>query len=97
MPRSTKPRRLGEVIESVVDRLGIRKELGEAAIIEAWAVLAGAEINSVTESAWMKGDTLFVKISSPTRRHDLHMNRTAWKDRLNLEIGRAAVKEIAFR
>lgn len=97
MARSEKPRRLGEVIESLVDRLGIRDELGEAEIIETWAVLAGAEINAVTDSAWMKGGTLFVKISSSTWRHRLHMDRSSWRSRLNLELGKKAVDEVVFR
>lgn len=97
MSRSTKPRRLGDVIDTLVDRLGIRKDLGEAEIIEAWATLAGADVNARTESAWLKGDILFVRITSPTLRHHLHMQRTEWRDRLNQELGRVAIKAISFR
>lgn len=97
MSRSTKPRRLGDVIDALVDRLGIRKELGEAEIIEAWATIAGADVNARTESAWLKGEILFVKINSPSLRHHLHMHRTEWKDRLNQELGRLAIRAIAFR
>lgn len=97
MARSERPRPLKEVIDSVVDHLGIREELGEAEIIETWAAVAGADINGVTDSAWLKGNVLFVKMSSPTWRHHLHMNRSTWKERLNLELGRKAVAEIVFR
>jgi len=97
MNRPKQPRPLSDVINSVVDRLGIREELGEAEIIETWAAVAGADINAVTDSAWMKGAVLFVKMSSPTWRHHLHVNRTSWRDRLNVELGRKAVVEIVFR
>lgn len=97
MPRSTKPQRLGEVIDRVVDQMGIRDELHEAQIIETWANLAGDEVNARTDSAWIKGGVLFIKINSPTLRHHLHMHRSAWRDRLNLELGNRAIKSIAFR
>lgn len=97
MTRSDKPKRLASVLDAVVDRLGIRGKLSEATIVETWAILAGTKINAVTDSAWMKGDRLYVKISSAAWRQQLHMNRTSWRDRLNQELGREAVAEIIFR
>lgn len=97
MMRSNKPKRLGKVLDAVVDRLGIRGRLSEAEVVEAWAALAGTQVNAVTDSAWLKGTTLYVKVSSSTWRQELHMNRTSWRDRLNREIGREAVREIVFR
>lgn len=97
MSRSDKPKRLGSVLDAVVDRLGIRGRLSEAEIVEAWAILAGAKVNAVTDSAWLKGKTLYVKVSSAAWRQQLHMNRSSWRDRLNQELGRDAVAEIVFR
>lgn len=97
MSRSHKPKALGQVIDSIVDRLGIRKELDAAVVIEAWAALVGDKINGVTDSAWLKGDTLYVKVTSAAWRQQLHMNRSTWRDRLNEELGRPLVREIVFR
>jgi hypothetical protein len=97
MPESEKPRKLGDLLESLVDRLGIREELDAAAVIEAWAAVAGADINAVTDAAWLKGKKLFVKITSPGRRLDLHLDRSAWRDRLNDRLGEQRVEEIVFR
>lgn len=97
MNRSEKPKPIGKVLESIVDRMGIRSKLSEAVVVETWAGLAGAKINAVTDSAWVKGDTLFVKINSAAWRQQLHMNRTSWRERLNKELGRETIREIVFR
>lgn len=97
MPGSERPRKLGDVLEALVERLGIRRELDHAEIIETWAALAGPEINNVTESAWLRGRKLFVKITSPARRQQLHLNRSQWKLRLNEALGGDVIEEILFR
>ena len=91
------PQPLGDVLQDVIDRLGMRDKIDEARVVETWATIAGDRVNAVTESVWMKGDTLFVKISSAAWRQELHMNRRAWRDRLNEALGREIVGEIMFR
>lgn len=97
MSQSDRPRKLGDLLESVVDRLGIHQELDEADVIETWAALAGADVNAVTDGAWLRGKKLFVKITSPGRRQDLHLDRSNWRDRLNARLGKERIEEIVFR
>lgn len=97
MARSNKPRKLGDVLKDLVDRLGIQDQLDDAEIVETWAAVAGPDINAYTESAWMRGKKLFVKITTPARRQQLHMRRTALRNQLNLELGAEVVEEIVFR
>lgn len=91
------PQALGDVLGGVIRKMGIAKKLDEASAIEAWAALAGPRINGITASVWMKGSTLYVKITSAAWRHALHMQRRQWTDRLNAELGRRVVTEIVFR
>ena len=97
MAPTNSPRPLGDVIKEVIDELGIEEEVDEARVVEAWAGLAGDKINSVTESAWMKGSTLYVKITSAAWRQELHMNRRKWRERLNGTFEKDPVDEIVFR
>lgn len=92
-----KPTRLGTVIKKVIDELGVRQKIDEARVVETWAAVAGPQINSVTESAWMKESSLYVKISSSAWRQELHMNRRQWRRRLNDQFERDVVDEIVFR
>jgi predicted nucleic acid-binding Zn ribbon protein len=97
MPRSDSPRPLGEVLDEVIDQLGLQDKIDEARVVETWAAIAGTDINSVTQSVWMKGSTLYVKITSAGWRQELHMNRRKWRERLNGELGADLVDEIVFR
>ncbi|PSQ79605.1 MAG: DUF721 domain-containing protein [Bacteroidetes bacterium QS_1_63_11] len=97
MSNNDGPRPLGEVLKEVIDELGVQDEIDEARVIETWASVAGAKINSVTESAWMKGSTLYIKITSAAWRQELHMNRRKWRERLNGEFDTDLVDEIVFR
>jgi predicted nucleic acid-binding Zn ribbon protein len=97
MSASNGPRPLGDVLKEVIDELGIEEEIDEARVVETWARLAGGKINSVTESAWMKDATLYVKITSAAWRQELHMNRRKWRERLNGAFDGNPVDEIVFR
>ncbi len=91
-----KPQPLGEVLQGLIDRLGLRQKMDQARIVEAWATIAGATINGVTEKAWVKSGTLYVRINSAAWRHELHLRRQAWRTRLNHHLGDDLVREIVF-
>ena len=95
MSRSPKP--LGDVMDELIDKMGLRGRIDEAQVVEEWASMAGPRINKVTDSAWMRRGTLYVKITSSVWRHQLHLQRDEWKDRLNGQLGRKVVKDIIFR
>ncbi len=93
---SNTPQPLGDVMQALIDRMGLRKKIDEARIIEAWAALAGATINGVTDKAWVKGGRLYIRITSAAWRHELHLRRQAWRTRLNHQLGDELVQEIVF-
>lgn len=97
MAAQNRPRPLGDVLKEVINELGLEEKIDEARVVETWAALAGTEINSVTESAWMKGSTLYVKITSAAWRQELHMNRRKWRERLNGTLDAELIDEIVFR
>ena len=88
---------LGDVLKEVIDRLGIRQEIDAAQAIEAWATIAGPQINGVTDTVWVRGGKLFVQVSSATWRQELHLQRRTWLNRLNDQLGSRIVQEIVFR
>lgn len=94
---SNQPQSLGDALDEVIERLGLEDKINETNVIETWAEMAGPKINAVTKSAWMKNDKLFVKITSPAWRHELHLSRGNWCDRLNDRLDEPKVDEIVFR
>jgi predicted nucleic acid-binding Zn ribbon protein len=91
------PQSLGTVLQTVIDTLGIQQRLDEARIVAAWAEVAGPQISGVSEAVWTKGDCLYVRVTSSAWRQELHLNRSAWCDRLNEQLGRRLVADIVFR
>lgn len=88
---------LGAVLGTVIEDLGIARKLDEVRTVEAWAAVAGPQVNGVTEKAWVKGDRLYVKIHSSAWRYELSLSRRAWRERLNEHLGASLVREIVFR
>ena len=65
-------------------------------MVQGWSAVAGPQISRVTTSSWVKGSTLYVKVASAAWRQELHLQRDAWRDRLNRHLSRDLVQEIRF-
>lgn len=94
---SQQPVALANVLSAFIAERGIKPKMDAARAVEGWAEVAGPRICAVTESARLRGDVLTVRLTSAAWRHTLHMQRTAWRDRLNEHLGEAVVGEIVFR
>ena len=88
---------LGTAIDAFIDSYKLRTKIDAVRVVEAWAVLAGPQINGVTDRATMRGRTLHVTIRSAAWRHALHLQRGEWRERLNDQLGQALVDDIVFR
>lgn len=93
-----RPQALSDVLGGVIGTLpGMRQKIDQARTIEAWATLAGPQVNAVTQSVRMRGNRLVVSITSAAWRHALHLQRGQWRDQLNTHLGQRLVQEIVFR
>lgn len=97
MSASHKPQRLGAILRGVIDGQGYRQGIDEARAVAAWETVVGPQINGVTDGLWVKEGKLFVRLRSAVWRHHLHLQREAWRTRLNAELGREVITEIVFR
>jgi predicted nucleic acid-binding Zn ribbon protein len=97
MPFTHSPQALTDLLSSVIKNMGIQRKLDEVRTVETWAALAGPQINGITHSVWVRGDKLYVKITSAAWRHELHLRRREWLDQLNEQLGAELVREIIFR
>jgi len=95
--RTAKPKPLGEILTSVIASLGLDSRMAQGQILAAWEDILSEQMKSTIESSWMSKDKLFVRVTSPAWRQELHLRRKEWCDRLNAELGRDAVSEIIFR
>lgn len=92
-----KPQPLGEALQALIDQLGLRPRLEKAELVEAWATIAGPQINSVTASVYVADQKLVVQLTSAAWRHQLYLQRKEWLTRLQEEVGHQRIQEILFR
>ncbi len=94
---SSSPQPLGKIIKEVLEELGLAADIDRVRAVEAWMEIAGPQIAAVTERAWVAHNTLFVRISSPVWRQELHLSRRQWCKRLNEHLGKDIIEQIVFR
>ena len=97
MSQSRQPQSLGAVLGDLFEQRGYRRHIDEARAVEAWPRVVVEGAARATERAWMRHGVLTVKLRSASWRHTLHLQREAWRQRLNEHLGREVVKEIVFR
>ena len=92
----TQPTALSAVLDGMLDRTGARRKVDAARTVEAWAEVAGPRICAVTQRVQLRGGALVVTLSSSAWRHTLHVQREAWRTRLNEHLGSEVVRELRF-
>ncbi len=97
MPPLRHPTKLSDVLADYLRRAGLSAPIGRARAVIAWEDLAGAQIARVTDSVWVKDKKLYVKLRSSVWRHELHMQRFEWLEKLHESLGSEEITEIVFR
>lgn len=95
--RTSKPKPLGEILKSVIASLGVDSRMAEGQVLAAWQDIMSDQMKAHVDSTWLAKGKLFVRITSPAWRQELHLRRKDWCQKLNAELGREAVSEIVFR
>ncbi len=95
--RSRIPQRLGDVLSELISRSGMSRGIDEARAIEAWDAVINQPLRAVTEKVWVRNGVMHVKITNSTWRAELHLERNAWKDKVNASVGKKVIRSIEFR
>lgn len=75
---------------------GLETPLLQKRLVEAWPVVAGSVIQRFTQDAYIRNQTLFVRLSSPALRADLSMRRQEFVRQLNAYVGSQVIADIRF-
>ncbi|MBP3228258.1 MAG: DUF721 domain-containing protein [Bacteroidaceae bacterium] len=85
---------LAAILSQYLRQEGLETPLAEHRAIEAWPQVAGEAAAAVTESVALRGQTLWVKLTSPIVRQELLMRRDALAAALNKAAGMHLIYEI---
>ncbi len=87
---------LGEVLEQLVARYQMRAKLDEVQLHQWWDELLGPELAKHTESLYLNGTRILVRIGSAAVRNELVFAKTRLIEGINARFGSNRITELIF-
>ena len=96
--KRARPKKLGDVVSSVLKNTGVADRVAQAGVIPDWPKLVGPQISRVTQplSVTPQG-TLFVAVTTNAWMTELSLMEPELLRRLNERTGRLQIKRIRFQ
>lgn len=94
--RRRRPALVGSVVESLLERIGIRDHVDRASTAARWDDVVGSHIARVTRAKGCRGGTLFVEVAGAAWMTELTMMRRTLLERLNEDRERGRIERIVF-
>lgn len=88
---------LSDALKEFINENRLEKGLEKIDARDAWINLMGNGVNNYTTDIQLKGDTLYVALSSSVLREELSYGKEKIVKMLNEELGREIVKKIILR
>ena len=95
--RKKGPLPVGEAMQDLVGDLGMTATLRQYSVITSWHTLVGEQVAKVSEATRIENGILYVRVATAPWRAELTMRRMEIRDRINVTLGEAIVKDIRFR
>ncbi len=94
--RKRETKELKELIYAFLRQQGLETPLNEHRAVAAWPEVAGPAIAKMTSDVKLRNSNLYVKVSRPSLRQDLTMQRTQLAQRINEKVGAQVIQQIVF-
>ena len=88
---------LSEALQEFISVNKLQKGIDKVDAREAWAKLMGNGVNNYTTAIELRGDTLFISLSSSVLREELSHGTSKIVTMLNEELGKEIVKKLVLR
>ena len=88
---------IGDVLKEFIQSNKLQSGIDQISVKEAWVSLMGNGVNSYTKNVTLKGETLYVELSSSVLREELSHGRSKIITMINEELKREIVKSIVLR
>lgn len=88
---------MGEALNEFIKENRLQHGMDKVNVREAWQNLMGNGVNNYTTRIELRGETLFVALSSSVLREELSLGNTKIVTMLNEELGKNLVKKLVLR
>ncbi len=87
---------LSDVLNAFLRQNGLETPLNQYRLVESWTEVVGKTIAHYTGDLFIKNQTLYVKVTSPSLKSDLMMGRSSLVRQLNRRVGAYVISDIVF-
>ena len=95
--RRTKAQSIGDLVRQFLREEGLETPLNQRRLIDAWPTVCGPAVAHYTTDLAVRGQTLYVHLTSSVLRQELMMQRRTLVARLNTSVGAQVISDIVFR
>lgn len=95
--RTTQPHRIGELIDMVLQQLGLGTTIKRYRVLQMWPEIVGERIAQVARAERLEDGKLFVRVSRAPWRNELTFLKKGLIDKINKAMNQEIVKDIIFR
>lgn len=86
-----------DALKEFVETNRLEKGLDAVNVQDAWKNMMGNGVNNYTTAIQLKGDTLYVQLSSSVLREELSYGKQKIIDLLNENLGKTLIKKLVLR
>ena len=88
---------LGDALNEFIKENRLQKGIDKVDARDAWSKLMGNGVNNYTSNVELKGETLFISLTSSVLREELSYGKAKIIKMLNEELGKELIKKLVLR
>jgi predicted nucleic acid-binding Zn ribbon protein len=90
------PLRVDSVLQGVLEKHGVSKQIERHGVLELWPEIVGLKLAEVTRVKGLDDASLFVEVRSSAWLMELSMMKDAFLERVNDRLEEAPIERIVF-
>lgn len=88
---------IGDVLKEIIQVNKLQSGMDQVLVKEAWASLMGKGVNNYTKNIQLKGNTLYVELTSAVLREELSYGKDKIIKMINDELKRELITAVVLR
>ncbi|WP_310594505.1 DUF721 domain-containing protein [Flavobacterium sp.] len=88
---------VGDVLKQIIQVNKLQPGMDQIDVKEAWQNLMGNGVNSYTKNVALRGNTLYVELTSSVLREELSHGKSKIITMINEELQREVIKDVVLR
>jgi hypothetical protein len=88
---------IGDILSQIIKTNKLESGLNQISVADAWKNLMGNGVNNYTRNVLLKGNTLYVELTSAVLREELSYGKDKIIKMINEELGKEIVTDVILR